>query len=449
MKELIDSQRKFFNTHQTLDIQYRIATLKRIERWIHNNESFIIQALHNDLHKHQSESYMCEIGLVLSDLHYQIKHIRKFAKKTKVKTPLSQFYGKSYEYKEPYGTVLIMSPWNYPFLLSIQPAIGAIVAGNTVIIKPSEYAPHVSHIIYKMIDETCISEHVNVVEGDVQVSQQLLEERFDYIFFTGSPAVGKIVYEKASQHLTPVTLELGGKSPCIVDECQLKVAAKRIAFGKLLNAGQTCVAPDYLLIKEELKEEFVQYYILYIKEFFKDYEQYVHIINEKHFQRLIHLIKQENVIYGGNYDQDSLFIEPTLLDNVQLNDSIMQEEIFGPILPIITYQTIDEAINIIHQYEKPLALYLFSNKKNVQNKIMKECHFGGGCINDTIIHLASDELCFGGVGESGIGKYHGKYSFDTFSHTKSIIKKATWIDLPFRYYPYTQIKEKMIRMFLK
>ena len=449
MKEKVQAQRDFFQTHQTLEIAYRLQTLKKIEQWIKHNEQLIVQALKEDLHKDQSESYMCEIGLVLSDIHYQIKHIKQFSKPKRVKTPLSQFYGKSYEYKEPYGTVLVMSPWNYPFLLSIQPTIGAIAAGNTIIIKPSEYAPHVSHIIDKMIRETCIPEHVCVIEGDVAISQQLLEERFDYIFFTGSVQVGKIVYEKASHYLTPVTLELGGKSPCIIDQCQLKTAAKRVAFGKLLNAGQTCVAPDYLLIQENLKEEFVQYYITYVKEFFPDYKQYVHIINERHFDRLVKFINQGHIIYGGTYDKDSLFIEPTILDQVELSDAIMQEEIFGPILPIITYQTIDEAIEIIKHYEKPLALYLFSNNQEIQNKIMKECHFGGGCINDTIIHLASDELCFGGVGESGIGQYHGRYSFETFSHTKSIIKKATWIDLPFRYYPYTRIKEKFIRMFLK
>lgn len=448
MKDIVNSQRKFFNTHQTLNINYRIQTLKRIEKWIKNNENLIIQALYDDLHKNQTESYMCEIGLVLNELHYQMKHIRKFSKKERVKTPLSQFYGTSYEYKEPYGVVFIMSPWNYPFLLSIQPTIGAIASGNTVIIKPSEYAPHVSHIIYKMIDETCTPEHVRVIEGDAQISQQLLEERFDYIFFTGSVNVGKIVYEKASHYLTPVTLELGGKSPCIVDECQLKMAAKRIAFGKILNAGQTCVAPDYLLIKEELKNEFIQYYIGYIKEFFRK-DQYVHIINKKHFNRLIQFIQQQEVIYGGDYNQDTLFIGPTLLDHVQLDDPIMQEEIFGPILPILTYKTINEALEMVHHYEKPLALYLFSNNKDIQNQIINECHFGGGCINDTIIHLASDYLCFGGVGESGIGQYHGKYSFDTFSHTKSIIKKATWIDLPFRYYPYTKLKDKLIHWFLK
>jgi len=454
IKQLVDTQREFFNTQYTKDIQHRLTVLKDLKHWIIHNENLIIDALKQDLNKHQTESYMCEIGLVLSELNYQIKHMKKWAKDKRVRTPLAQFYGTSYKTYEPYGVTLIMSPWNYPFMLSIEPAIGAIAAGNTVIIKPSAYAPHVSHMIYQMIHETCDEKYVAVVEGGRNENTALLEQRFDYIFFTGSVNVGKLVMEKASHHLTPVTLELGGKSPCIVDDERiLKLAVKRIAFGKFLNAGQTCVAPDYLLIKEDLKDQFIVYMKETIEEFFGhdplSHEHLVKIINQKHFDRLSHLLDHQDIVIGGEKDQQNLKISPTLVDHIQDNNPLMQEEIFGPILPIITYQTLDEAIQYIQQREKPLALYIFSNHQSVQQKILKTCSFGGGCINDTIIHLATSELGFGGVGQSGMGSYHGRKSFETFSHERSIVKKAIWIDLPLRYYPYSHIKEKLIRIFVK
>lgn len=452
--QLVDSQRQFFMTHDTKNIQMRIKTIQNIKQWITQNEDKIIIALKKDLNKHATESYMAEIGLVLSEINYQLKHIKRWSKNKKVWTPLAQFYGVSYETYEPYGVTLVMSPWNYPFMLSIEPAIGAIAAGNTVIIKPSAYAPHVSHIIKQMIHETCHEKYVAVVEGGREENIALLEQRFDYIFFTGSVEVGKQVMAKASRYLTPVTLELGGKSPCIVDDAHsLKLAAKRIAFGKFLNAGQTCVAPDYLLVRENLKKTFIDYIKQYILEFFGDNplenDQLVKIINQKHFERLTHLLENQDIIIGGKGNLQTLKIEPTLVDHIDSDNPLMKEEIFGPILPIITYHSIDEVIDFINKRERPLAFYIFSSHKDVQNKLLNSCSFGGGCINDTIIHLATSQLGFGGVGHSGMGSYHGKKSFETFSHTRSLVKKATWIDLPFRYYPYTTFKEKMIRLFEK
>lgn len=454
IKELVMKQRAFYQTNYTKDIQHRKDVLKKIKQWIIEHEKEICLALKQDLNKHQTESYMCEIGLTLSELNYQLRHIKRWSRNKKVWTPLAQFYGVSYESYEPYGVTLIMSPWNYPLMLSLEAAIGAIAAGNTVIIKPSAYAPHVSHVIQKMITETCQEEYVAVVEGGRAENTELLEQRFDYIFFTGSVNVGKLVMEKASRYLTPVTLELGGKSPCIVDDCHsLKLATKRIAFGKFLNAGQTCVAPDYLLIKEELKDDFIKNMKDVIKDFFGDNplenEQLVKIINQKHFERLNHLLENQKIVIGGNSNKDTLKIAPTIVDDIHDDNALMQEEIFGPILPIITYQTLDEAIAFINKREKPLAFYIFSSQKQVQDKLLKSCSFGGGCINDTIIHLATSELGFGGVGNSGMGAYHGRKSFETFSHTRSIVKKATWIDLPLRYYPYQSFKEKLIRFFVK
>lgn len=454
IKEIVLHQKEYYQTNITKDIKYRKQTLRKIKKWIQEHETEIIGALKADLNKDAVESYMCEIGLTLSELNHQLRHISHWAKKKYVYTPLAQFYGTSFEYYEPYGVTLVMSPWNYPFMLSIEPAIGAIAAGNCVVIKPSAYAPHVSHIIFKMIQETCDQRHVCVVEGGREENTQLLEQRFDYIFFTGSVNVGKLVMEKASHYLTPVTLELGGKSPCIVDDRKsLKLAAKRIAFGKFLNAGQTCVAPDYLLIKEDLKEDFVIYMQEMIHHFFGEkplnHAQLVKIINKKHFERLNHLLENQSIIYGGHSDSQTFKIEPTLVDVKDDKNALMQEEIFGPILPILTYRNIAEAIGFINCHEKSLALYIFSSQRHIQNQILNSCSYGGGCINDTIIHLATSKLGFGGVGNSGMGAYHGKKSFQTFSHTKSIVKKARWIDLPLRYYPYNNIKNKLIRMFVR
>jgi aldehyde dehydrogenase (NAD+) len=356
--------------------------------------------------------------------------------------------------QEPYGVVLVMSPWNYPFLLSLEPLIGAIAAGNTVVLKPSAYSPNTSNIIAKIIEEVFDSSYVSVVKGGREANQSLLEEKFDYIFFTGGVSVGKLVMQKASAHLTPVTLELGGKSPCIVERsADLQIAARRIVFGKFLNCGQTCIAPDYILVEESIHDEFVKHLMnelpLMYGENILDNPNYGKIINRKHFDRLLGLIAPQKVVYGGKSDANSLRIEPTILDHVTSDDAVMQEEIFGPLLPILSVRDMDEAYQFVQSRPRPLALYLFTNNAGIEKRFVQQVPFGGGCINDTIIHIATKNLPFGGIGNSGMGRYHGKYTFDTFSHEKAVVKKYTWLDLHMRYQPYTRWKEKLIRFFLK
>lgn len=454
IKELINKQRKFYSSNISKDLKFRIQNLKLLKSIIIKYEKEIQEALRLDLGKSETEAYMTEIGMVLDEIKYNIKHLAKWAKKKYVSTPLSQFPARSYRIPEPRGLVLIISPWNYPFLLSIQPLIGAIAAGNCVIIKPSEYSVNTSKLLKKILTEIYSEAYVTVVLGEKEVAQELLKEKFDYIFYTGSTKIGKIVMEAAAKNLTPVTLELGGKSPCIVDEkCNVELAAKRIAYGKILNSGQTCVAPDYVFVHQNVKEQFLNCLIKYLKNFLGENalnnSDYPKIINEMQFNRIISLIDKEHVIYGGGYNRNILKIEPTILTIKDMTSKVMQEEIFGPILPIIGYNNLDYIINYININPKPLALYLFTNNKKIEKRILKEVSYGGGCINDTIIHLANKRLGFGGVGNSGIGEYHGKFSFDTFSHYKSIIKKSNHIDLPVRYHPYSKVKEKLIRMFMK
>lgn len=455
IEDLVKLQKEYFHSGETLNIKFRINQLKLLHKTIKKYEKEIINALLLDLGKSEYESYMCEIGLTLSEITYMLKHIHKFAKDKRIKTPLAQFPAKSYEKKSPYGNVLIMSPWNYPFLLTIAPLVNAISAGNTIIIKPSAYSPNTSAIVEKIIVECFPQNYIAVVTGGRQENASLLDQKFDLVFFTGSQSVGKEVLIKCSKHLTPAILELGGKSPCIVDSsAKIKLAAKRIVFGKFLNCGQTCVAPDYILchqsIKQELIKELKNQIMLQFGNNSLDNVKYGKIINKKHFDRLISLIDKTKVIFGGNVDKDELKIEPTLMDNITFNDEIMQDEIFGPILPIITFENIDDVVNILSNKQKPLALYIFStNSKNIK-KITSRCSFGGGCINDTIIHLATSEMGFGGVGESGMGRYHGKCGFDAFSHTKSIVNKKNWLDLPIRYQPYkNKFFRKLLRLFLK
>lgn len=450
---VLERQEKYFASGNTKDIDFRMANLKKLYQAIEDYETEILEALRTDLNKAGFEGYATEIGLVLEEITYLLKNMKKFLKPKRVRTPLSQFPSVSRVYKEPYGQVLIIAPWNYPFLLTISPLVGALAAGNTAVIKPSEFAPAMSATIKKMIADTFDSAYVTVVEGAVEVNQSLLSKDFDFIFFTGSTEVGKIVMEKAAQNLTPVVLELGGKSPAIVDETSnIKIAAKRIAWGKGLNAGQTCVAPDYLLVHQDVKEELTQELMNNSQEFFgKNAEQnpdYPKIINEKHYQRLIDLVDTGEVIYGGQQNDETRQINVTLMDDVSWEDPIMQEEIFGPILPIITYEKLDEAIAHINKRSKPLALYLFTRSKDVERKVLKEVSFGGGAINDTVTHLATPYMGFGGVGQSGMGNYHGKDSIDTFSHSKSILKKSNWIDLPFRYPPY-ETSMKLLQMIMK
>lgn len=454
IQHIVATQRDYFYSGSTLPVQKRILALKKLKAAILHYQSEIELALQKDLGKSSFESYMCEIGMTLSEIDYMLKHIHSFAREQRVRTPLAQFVAKSYQKPSPYGVVLIMSPWNYPFLLTFDPLVNAIAAGNTAVLKPSAYSSHTSAIIEKLIAECFPKKYVTVVTGGRAENTCLLEEHFDYIFFTGSQAVGKEVMRYASHHLTPITLELGGKSPCIVEKsANLKLAAKRIVFGKYLNCGQTCVAPDYIYcdasIKDALVKEIKKQIILQFGKEPLANQNYGKIINEKHFHRLLGLIENEKVVAGGSYMKDTLRIEPTVLDNVTFEDAVMQEEIFGPILPILTYASLDSAIKKINSMPHPLALYLFTSDKKVSKKVTSSCGFGGGCINDTIIHLATSEMGFGGFGESGMGSYHGKEGFQTFTHYKSIVDKKNWLDLPMRYQPYTNFHNKLVHFFLK
>lgn len=454
IKDLVTRQRKYFQTGATLPVSVRVDALKRLYGVISGCEKEIHTALKRDLGKSGFESYMCETGLVLEEISYMLKHIHRFAREKNVRTPLAQFHSRSFKKPSPYGVTLIMSPWNYPFMLTLSPLVDALAAGNTAVVKPSAYSPHTSDVILQILSQCFDPEYVAVVTGGRAENTCLLREHFDYIFFTGSQFVGKEVMRNAAEHLTPVTLELGGKSPCIVDKsADIKLAARRIVFGKYLNCGQTCVAPDYIYCHRSVKDRLVKEVQKQIQ---KQYGKqplrnpnYGKIINEKHFDRLLGLIDKNKTVHGGDSDRHALRIEPTVLDNVTFADAVMQEEIFGPIMPILIFDSMDEVIHNINAMPHPLALYLFTSDKAAAKKVTSRCGFGGGCINDTIIHLATTEMGFGGFGESGMGSYHGKVGFDTFSHYKSIVDKKTWIDLPMRYQPYRKLHEKMIRFFLK
>ena len=428
--------------------------LQTLKKSIQDHEKEIYNALFLDLGKSESESYMCEVGMVYAELSYMLKHIRHFSRRKVVHTPIAQAVSKSYIQPVPKGNVLIMSPWNYPFLLTLDPLIDAVAAGNTVILKPSAYAPYTTEVLKKIVKDSFKEEYVAIVTGGRKENTALLEQRFNHIFFTGSQAVGKEVLRKAAEHLTPVSLELGGKSPCIVDEtADIKMAAKRIVFGKFLNCGQTCVAPDYICCDKKVAEELKKELIREIKKQFGEEpilsNRYGKIINEKHFDRLSSLIDQSHVFYGGGRDAKVTKIEPTLIGPCEWEDPVMEDEIFGPLLPILTYSSLDEVLEIINSRPHPLAFYVFSKEKKTIDKIVKTCPFGGGCVNDTIIHLATSEMGFGGFQESGMGSYHGKTGFDTFTHYKSIVDKKTWLDLPMRYQPYTKLYDKVIRVFLR
>lgn len=454
IRQIVENQRTYFYTGATLPLSHRIEALKKIQSYILTHEAEIGKAIRKDLGKSDFESYMCETGLVLSEITYMLKHIRSFAKEKNVLTPLAQFHSRSFKKPSPYGVALIMSPWNYPFLLTIDPLIDALAAGNTVVLKPSAYSPYTSAVIQSMIEECFDTRYVAVITGGRAENTCLLNEHFDYFFFTGSQTVGKEVMRHAAAHLTPVTLELGGKSPCIVEEsANIKLAARRIVFGKYLNCGQTCVAPDYIYCDRRIKDQLLAEIKRQIKRQFRSEpltnKNYGKIINEKHFDRITKLIDSSKVVFGGKFDRTTLKIEPTVMDHVTFDDAVMQEEIFGPILPILTYDSLDQAIHKINSMPHPLALYVFTSDKTAARKVTARCGFGGGCINDTIIHLATSEMGFGGFGESGMGSYHGKDGFRTFSHYKSIVDKKTWLDLPMRYQPYRKINEKLIHLFLK
>lgn len=454
INNLVTKQRTFFQTQKTIPLYFRIQALRALQSAIHLYEEEIYNALYKDLGKSTSESYMCEVGLVYSELQYMLKHIKKFTKEKRVHTPISQIISKSYIKPTPKGNVLIMSPWNYPFLLTMDPLIDAIAAGNTIILKPSAYAPYTAKIIEKIIKKTFPQEYISIVMGGRNENQSLLNQKFNHIFFTGSQSVGKEVLKKASSYLTSVTLELGGKSPCIIDQsANLKIAAKRIVFGKFLNAGQTCVAPDYIYCDQSIVNDLIDEIINEIKKQFSlqplQNKAYGKIINEKHFNRLTNLLNENTIFYGGKTDPATLKIEPTIIYPCTWDNTIMQDEIFGPLLPILTYSSINEVIQIINNHPTPLALYIFSNNKKNIDTITSSCPYGGGCINDTVIHLATPHMGFGGFQESGMGSYHGKNGFDTFTHYKSIVNKKTWFDLPMRYQPYTKLNDLFIKFFLR
>ena len=447
---------------------FRKEHLEKLKEVLLENDGKIGAALMSDLGKSSVEAYMCETGMVLSELSHAIRHIRSYSRRRRVRTPLAQFPARSFIIPEPYGNVLVMSPWNYPLLLSLAPVISAVAAGNTVILKPSAYSPATSAVIADIVRKVFPEEYVAVVEGGRDVNSDLLEQKFDYIFFTGSKTVGRLVMSKAAERLTPVTLELGGKSPVIVDwrltSAEMQTAARRIVFGKFLNCGQTCVAPDYVLVHESLAEDFLAECREETRKMFGEHPlenpDYGKIVNRKHFDRLCRMISElkeydPHMAETWSSEPENLRIEPVIVSLGDVNDSapdsltVMQEEIFGPVMPVLTYSDIEDVIKYIDERPRPLAAYIFTSDRTFRETLLARLHFGGGCVNDTIIHLATEDMPFGGVGESGMGHYHGRYGFETFSHLKSIVDKPLWLDLPMRYQPYTRMKEKLIRMFLK
>lgn len=455
IQAMLEKQKAYYKSGATIPVKFRIEQLKKLYNIIKKYELEICDALTADLGKSNYESFMCEIGLVLSEISYMLRHIKKFSRRKNVYTPLAQFASHSFIQPVPRGNTLIMSPWNYPFLLTIEPLVDAIAAGNTAIVKPSAYSPKTSEMIKKIVAESFQPEFVAVVTGGRQENVALLTQKFDFIFFTGSQNVGKEVLRHAAENLTPVVLELGGKSPCIVDRsADIKLAAKRIVFGKYLNCGQTCVAPDYILCESSIKDEFVRAVVEEIKKQYSkvplENKNYGKIISKKHFARLCELLDKDKLVIGGETNEQTLQIAPAVMDNVSYNDAVMGEEIFGPIMPIMTFDCFDDVIEDLKEKQKPLALYLFSSNKRHIKRVTKELSYGGGCINDVVIHLATSSMGFGGVGESGMGAYHGKAGFDAFSHYKSIVDKKTWLDLPMRYFPYkNKFYERLLHLFLR
>lgn len=449
--EILNRQKEFYLTHKTKDLGFRKAMLKKLKEVIEKNSNLLYEAIDKDFGKSKFDTFTTEISFVLKDIDYYIKNLSKFASPKKVRTNLVNQIASSKVYYEPLGNTLVIGAWNYPFQLSLSPLVAAMAAGNTVILKPSEVAENSMKAMAKIINENFPDEYLFVAEGGVQETTEILKLKFDKIFFTGSPRVGQIVYEAAAKHLTPVTLELGGKSPAIVTaSANFEVAAKRIVWGKFLNAGQTCVAPDYVLVDEKVKDQFLEYLRKFIKEF--NYEpgspHYTRIANTKNFDRIKNLIDSEKLYHGGKTDAEKLYIEPTVLENVLWEDPIMQEEIFGPVLPILTYKYFREALNEVLVREKPLAAYLFTSKNDEKDLFNSQISFGGGCINDVVMHLSNDHLPFGGVGNSGMGNYHGKYGFEAFSHRKAVMDRATWGEPNFKYPPYSEEKLKWIKRVL-
>lgn len=451
--DILNKQKEFFKTGQTKDYNFRKYQLKLLQTTIKTNEQKIYDALYSDLGKCETESYMCEVGMVLAEIKYMIKHLKRFMKKQKVNGGIANFPSTCYSEPTPKGSVLIMSPWNYPFMLTIEPLVDALAAGNTAMVKPSAYSPATSKVIYEMLSSTFSENYVSVVLGGRDVNQDLLSLPFDHIFFTGSKAVGHEVLKRAEANFVPVTLELGGKSPCIVDKnSSIAKAAKRIVFGKFMNVGQTCIAPDYVLVHESVKPMLLRCLIYEIKMQYGDTpledENYGKIVSLKHYNNILRLLEGQVPVYGGKCNENTLKIEPTIVEEPALDTPLMQEEIFGPILPVVSYKTNEEALEIISRNKTPLALYVFSEDKKVQDYFLNNVQFGGGCVNDTLMHIASPRLPFGGFGESGLGAYHGKRGFDTFSHYRSVVRKSTKFDITVRYRPFNKFKKKTIRKFM-
>ncbi len=439
--EILESQSACFKSQKTKDISFRLSLLKKLRTEILSKEQDILDALHKDFKKSEFESYISEFGLVISELNLVIKKLRRWSKPTRVRASLLTFPSKDYIYKEPYGTVLVIAPWNYPFLLALEPLIMAIAAGNTVVLKPSELTENTSKVITQIIQTIFPSDIAVIVEGGVDTSTELLAQKWDYIFFTGSTRVGKIVAKAAANHLTPVTLELGGKSPCIIDDTNnLKLVARRLVWAKLFNGGQTCISADYAIVKSSVKEALISALKAEISRRYgenpKLSKDFPRIINSKNLERLKHLIAKETVLFGGETDESENYLAPTLIDNPSLDSDIMKTEIFGPILPILTYDTEEDIKHIILSMDRPLSFYIFSKDKSFVERIIKAYNFGGGVVNDLMVHFGNPKLPFGGIGASGMGKYHGKHGFDTFSHQKAVMKRGTWLDPSFRYAPY-------------
>jgi len=452
MKELVAQQRQFFNSHTTKDISFRIKQLTSLEDVLNDNIELLDRAIYNDFKKSSFENYMTEIGIVLYDIKQAKKKLTRWSSKQRVKTNLGNFPAKSYIIPEPLGVTLIISSWNYPYQLSLAPIVAAIAAGNTIILKPSEISSQTSSVMASILNEAFDPNFLKVIQGGVQETTELLKQKFDKIFFTGSTTVGKIIYKAAAEHLTPVTLELGGKSPVIITkDANIKMAAKRIVWGKFLNAGQTCIAPDYLYVDAQISETLLKALTKEIENARYSFENdnYVQIINERNFDRLAALLDPSKIYYGGHTDKAQRYIAPTLLRSISFDDKIMQEEIFGPILPVLTFTDLNEAVKNVQLLPKPLSCYVFTSSEQVKNKIIKEISFGGGAINDTIMHISNPNLPFGGVGSSGFGSYHGQAGFNCFSNLKSILDKPTWYESSLKYAPYTQKKLAIIKKLLK
>lgn len=452
MKEIIENQRTFFNTLATKDIQFRRKQLKTLHKALKDNEQLLHEAIYKDFKKSEFDSYTTELALLYKDIREARKMISKWARKERVSTGIINFPASSYIVPEPLGVCLVIGAWNYPYQLSFAPVIAAIAAGNTVVLKPSELPKHTSAAMAKIVEENFDPAFFTVIEGGVEETQELLSQQFDKIFFTGSTKVGKIVYKAAAENLTPVTLEMGGKSPAIITEsCNLKTTVKRVVWGKLLNAGQTCIAPDYVLVHKSIEGKFIEQLKSEItsQDFSFEKDNYVQIINDSNFERLKRMLIPEKIVFGGETDSENRYIQPTLMTGVSLEDEVMQEEIFGPILPIITYETLDQAIRVVKKFPKPLACYVFTQKKSEKKRIQNEISFGGGAINETVMHITNPNLPFGGVGPSGIGNYHSEAGFKAFTHYKSIMDKPTWFDPFVRYSPHTSFRYKLMRWLMK